>query len=46
MSFFLNSVGQIELGGPLQVNITFSEWGDWTTEVPLLIYWNKGKCKL
>ncbi|XP_072033446.1 LOW QUALITY PROTEIN: uncharacterized protein [Amphiura filiformis] len=40
ISFFLGSLGQIELQGPLMINITFETWDNSTDEVPLLLYWD------
>ena len=43
-SFFVGSLGQMELQGPLVLNITFPTTGSsWVDETPILLYWNCGE---
>ncbi|XP_072049468.1 uncharacterized protein [Amphiura filiformis] len=44
-SFFLGSLGQMELQGALQIKVTFSAWNNWQDEVPKLVYWDSGHMK-
>ncbi len=41
-TFYLTSLGQIELNGPLIVNVTFGDMGNISETSPVLVFWNPG----
>ena len=41
--FYVTSLGQTELQGPLIINLTLNTPGNWTEAKPRLVYWDSGK---
>ena len=45
-TFYVTSLGQTELQGPMIINVTLlTAPGNWTEAKPRLVYWNSGKVK-